>query len=303
LKKVLIFGHAGFSGSYMMRYLQSLPDLKIYGIDQIKSNIIEEYQEDLTHFDPVNRIIEQIRPDYILNLSGMNQSDDPSRLYTANVFPVIHAIRSLIGHEMHHTNLLIISSAAVYGDNCNDPLSEENQPNPVNLYGASKLAMEQLITAFGKGDKCRIKVVRTFNLIGPGLSDKLSIPSFIQRIMRASKDNADPIIKVGNLKPRRDYIDIRDAVKGYWKIVTEGKPGEIYNLGSGKSYMMEEIMDVLVSALGVRVRLETDNVLVRKNEIMNSRADISKIKSLGWLPETELEKSLRDMIELYQLGN
>ena len=302
MKRVLIFGHAGFSGFYMTRYLQTLPGITIFGVDLKKSNTIDEFQEDLTDFTGINRIIEQIRPDYIVNLSGLNHADDPAQLYAANIFPVINTIRSLNRNRFFETNLLTISSAAVYGDSGIDPITEEARVKPVNTYGASKLAMEQLVPVMSGNNKCKIMIARTFNLIGPGLSEMLSVPSFIKQLTKIGKRESDPIINVGNLKPGRDYVDIRDAVKAYWKIITGGKPGEIYNVGSGKSHKMKGILDIIIHVMGISVSVETDPNRVRKNEIMNSLADITKIKTLGWSPEIELETSIVDMIEYYQHG-
>jgi GDP-4-dehydro-6-deoxy-D-mannose reductase len=286
----------------MIRFLQQIPGISLYGADQNKSNTIHEYREDLTQFDSVNRIIEQIRPDLVINLSGLIHSDNSGRLYASNVLPVINTIQSLIRNGLSHTGFLVISSASVYGDSGVCPIPEENPAKPVNLYGASKLAMEQLLPLFGEDNKCRIMVARTFNLMGPGLAESLSIPSFIKQLIQIQKHNAEPVILTGNLTPGRDYIDVRDAVKAYWKIITEGKPGEIYNVGSGKSVKMQEILNILITLAGMEVRIETDNARVRKNEIMNSQADIRKLKGLGWSPEINIGRSLRDMMDYYQQG-
>jgi len=302
LKRVLIFGNAGFTGRYMIRYLEKNPDLKLFGADRKKSGLIDDCQVDLTDFESVNHRIMQVHPDYILNLSGLNQADDPAQLYNANVIPVINAIRSLNTNEFFDTRFLTISSAAVYGNAILNPIPEETQTKPVNFYGASKVAMEQLLSVMIRDKTCKIVVARTFNLTGPGLLDTLSIPSFIKQLIQIQRKEIPAVIKVGNLSPKRDYIDIQDAVRAYWKIVTEGKPGEIYNVGSGRSLSMQEILDMIIQKMGIEVTIETDMSRVRKNEIMNSQADIKKIKDLGWLPEIDLGKSLQDMTDFYQQG-
>lgn len=286
----------------MTRFLLNMSGLAVYGVDQKKTGAIEEYRADLADFEQINPIIKQIRPDYIINLAGLNQADNPSDLYTANVFPVIHALRSLNINGLQGTNLFLISSAAVYGDSSINPLRENAPLKPVNVYGASKLAMEQLLPVLGSTEKCRVMVARTFNLFGPGLPEKLSIPSFIKQLVAIKKGKSKPVIKVGNLEPKRDYLDIRDAVKAYWKIVTDGNPGEIYNVGTGKSVMMKEILNMLIQETGVEVTIETNSQLVRTNEIMVSVADIKKIKELGWSPEMDLKTSILDMIAYYQHG-
>ncbi len=303
MKSVLIFGHAGFSGLYMTRYLLGMQGITLTGIDQRKTGLMEEYQEDLVHFDRTDRIIGRVRPDYIINLAGLNQAEDPAHLYAANVLPVIHAIRSLHSHALSHTRLLTISSAAVYGDAGKNPVREENPVKPVNMYGASKLAMEQLLPVMSRSFSCHAMVARTFNLVGPGLPENLSIPSFIKQLIRIRNGETAAVIRVGNLEPRRDYVDINDAVKAYWKIVTEGIPGETYNVGSGKSHSMKEILDMIIREAGIVVSTETDHTRVRKVEIMSSLADISKISALGWFPEIEFIQSLKAMLEYYQRNN
>jgi GDP-4-dehydro-6-deoxy-D-mannose reductase len=300
LKRILILGHAGFSGRYMTRYLQQISGTELYGADLNTSGILHEYQANLNEFESVNRIVEQIRPDLIINLSGLVHSDNPGLLYISNVLPVINTIQSLIRNNLSGTGLLIISSAAVYGDSGLCPIKEENPVKPVNLYGSSKLAMEQLIPVYGNFHRLRITIARTFNLMGPGLAESFSIPSFIKQLIHIKNDDAEPVIRTGNLNPARDYIDIRDAVEAYWKIATNGKPGETYNVGSGQMITMQEILDNLIALAGIEVRLEKDFTRVRKNEIMNSQADIGKIKKLGWSPRIEFGKSLQDMFDYYQ---
>jgi GDP-4-dehydro-6-deoxy-D-mannose reductase len=303
LKRVLIFGNAGFTGRYMTRYLEKMPDITLFGADRIKSGLIDEVQTDLTDFESVNQLITHVHPDFILNLSGLNQANDPAQLYKANVIPVINAIQSLNNNEFFDTKFLTISSAAVYGNAINNPIAEETLVKPVNFYGASKAAMEQLLTVIIRDNTCKILVARTFNLIGPGLLDTLSIPSFIKQLIKIQRKEITPVLKVGNLSPKRDYIDIQDAVRAYWKIASEGKPGEIYNVGSGRSLSMEEILDMIIQKIGIEVTIETDKSRVRKNEIMNSQADIRKIKELEWSPEIDFRQSLQDMIDYYQQGN
>jgi GDP-4-dehydro-6-deoxy-D-mannose reductase len=286
----------------MIRYLGKISDITLIGADRIKSGLIEEYRVDLTDFDSVNQLITQVHPDYILNLSGLNQADDPAQLYSANVIPVINAIRSLNNNEFFDTKFLTISSAAVYGNAIQNPIPEESLTKPVNFYGASKVAMEQLLSVIIRDNTCKIMVARTFNLIGPGLLDTLSIPSFIRQLIQIQRKETPAVLKVGNLSPKRDYIDIQDAVRAYWKIVTEGKPGEIYNVGSGRSLSMKEILNMIIQKMGIEVTIETDIHRVRKNEILNSQADIGKIQGLGWSPEIDFGRSLLDMMDYYQKG-
>ena len=287
----------------MIRYLEKNPELKLFGADRKKSGLIDECQMDLTDFECVNNRIMQVHPDYILNLSGLNQADDPAQLYNANVIPVINAIRSLNANEFFDTRFLTISSAAVYGNAVHNPITEETQTKPVNFYGASKVAMEQLLSVMIQDKTCKIIVARTFNLMGPGILETLSIPSFIKQLIQIQRKEIPAVLKVGNLSPKRDYIDIQDAVRAYWKIASEGKPGEIYNVGSGRSLSMEKILDMIIQKTGIKVTIETDKSRVRKNEIMNSQADIRKIKELEWSPEIDFRQSLQDMMEYYQQGN
>ncbi len=302
MKKVIIFGHAGFSGSFLIDYLlTNIQDIKIIGVDKNKSKVpITEYQNDITDFNQVNTIIQKILPDYIVNLAGINYSDDPLLIYKTNVFPVINIINSLNQRQLYNTILLLISSSAIYGNTNINPISENTVPNPVNLYGLSKLAMEQLIPVLNLNNKCKIIIARTFNILGPGLPKKFSVSSFISQLINIQKSNQKPsLIKTGNLTPHRDYIDVRDAVKAYWTIITKGIPGEIYNIGSGKSIEMKKILDIIIEQLDINVKIETDISLVRKNEIMYSLADITKIRKLGWNPEIELNTSISDMIKYY----
>lgn len=302
MKKVVIFGHAGFSGSFMIDYLLNhIQEITIFGADKNKSKFpITEYQIDITNFKQVNSCIKRIQPDYIINLAGINYSNDPLMFYTINVFPVINIINSINVNHLYNATLLLISSSAIYGDTGNRPISENSYLKPLNVYGLSKLAMEQLIPILNENNKCKIVIARTFNLIGPGLHRNFSVSSFISQLIKIKNSNKKlGCLKTGNLKPHRDFIDVRDTVKAYWTILTKGEPGEIYNIGSGKSVEMKKILDIIIEQMNVKVKIETEDKLVRTNDIMYSQADITKIKNLGWKPEIDLNTSISDMIKYF----
>jgi GDP-4-dehydro-6-deoxy-D-mannose reductase len=295
VSKVLIIGHAGFTGKHLMQYLFTLPNVKLFGVDIHKSGLCEEFQINASAFEEIDPIIKGVEPNYIINLAGLNYADNPEDLYKANVFPVISIVRSLQQNKLFDTRVLIISSAAVYG-NCNIlPIKEESLLLPVNFYGTSKLAMEQVVITFIS--QIPIIIARPFNILGPGLAEKMSVPSFIKQLKAIKNGEIRNVIKTGNLEPKRDFIDIRDLVKAYWLAISKGIPGEVYNIGLGTSISMADVLRVLIESIDVKVELSIDPALVRKNEIMDSVADISKIKGLGWQPSISVKESLIEMIK------
>lgn len=135
---------------------------------------------------------------------------------------------------------------------------------------------------------------RTFNVVGRGLSPNLSIASFVNQCLQAKDGDS---IYVGNLDSKRDFIDISDAVDAYWKILCLPSCGNVYNVCSGMSYSIKELLDYLIEKSGKKINVEIKPEYVKKNDIPDSRGCMKKLsESAGWKPEHDIYKSLDKMI-------
>jgi GDP-4-dehydro-6-deoxy-D-mannose reductase len=180
----------------------------------------------------------------------------------------------------------LIGSAAEYGIVRNMPIKEDCCNNPVNYYGLSKLFQAHTARYYYNNYGINSNVLRTFNIIGKGISKNLSIGNFVDKIEKASDGDS---ITVGNLIPKRDFLHIEDVVEAYWEVLKDGKNGEIYNICSGKSIPMQDIFSALVRMSNKKLSSVVDEKLVKKDEIMDIYGDNTKIKAdTNWSPKIDV---------------
>lgn len=282
MKRVLIIGASGFTSKYLYNFINS-PDKEIFFCDLVnafdKKLLRRWYKTDFSDFKEAYRIISEINPDQIYNLAG-SFSNDFETDYRNNVLLTKNIFDSILKLNIN-TRVLIIGSAAEYGAiNIKDnPIKEDYKLNPVSIYGLTKVFQTNLMTYYFNSKKINVVMVRTFNLIGKEIHKKLFIGSLFKQISEYKEKKINKII-VGNLDNKRDYIKIEDAVKKYEIVMENGKPGEIYNVGSGKSICIKEL---LLSVLGEN-NLSMNDVEIgnfdSRYDVKDIYADISKIKNL-----------------------
>jgi GDP-4-dehydro-6-deoxy-D-mannose reductase len=146
-----------------------------------------------------------------------------------------------------------------------------------------------------------IVMVRAFNHIGPGQSPTFAIPAFAKQIAEIEKGKYEPVIYTGNLEAKRDFTDVRDIVRGYWELLGRSRSGEIYNIGSGKSYAIGDLLDRLISMSRVQIDIQIDPQKVRPVDIPELRADITKIQNdIHWQPMIDIDKTLSDTLDYWR---
>ncbi len=168
---------------------------------------------------------------------------------------------------------------------------------PITPYGASKVAASYLALQAWLGSGLETIRVRPFNHTGPGQSARFLVPALAQRIVEAERDERDEIA-VGNLDPVRDVNDVRDVVRAYRLLASDGAPGEVYNVCSGTGVSVREIAELLLAHAQRPLRLVQDPALVRPVEVPRLVGDASKLRAAtGWEPEYTLDDTLRDVLQ------
>ncbi|MEO0117482.1 MAG: GDP-mannose 4,6-dehydratase, partial [candidate division WOR-3 bacterium] len=181
------------------------------------------------------------------------------------------------------------------------PIKETNPLRPLSPYGVSKVAQDllgyQYFMSYG------IKVVRTraFNHEGPRRGEVFVTSNFCKQIAEIEKGKREPVVYVGNLEAVRDFTDVRDTVRAYYLVLLKGKPGEVYNICSGKGYKIKEILDIIISLSKVKVEVKVDPERLRPSDVMLLLGDATKIQTeLGWKPEIPIEKTLNDLLDYWR---
>jgi GDP-D-mannose dehydratase len=137
---------------------------------------------------------------------------------------------------------------------------------------------------------------------GPRRGDVFVESNFGRQVAEIEAGLRDPVIHVGDLKPRRDYSDVRDIVRGYWALLERGEPGEVYNLCSGRSWAIQQVLDLLLEQSRIKgIRVETDPARLRPSDVPVLEGDPGKIeKATGWKVEIPFERTLKDLLAYWR---
>jgi GDP-4-dehydro-6-deoxy-D-mannose reductase len=147
----------------------------------------------------------------------------------------------------------------------------------------------------------RVIRARPFNHSGPGQSRDFLLPTLIEQFAEIQGGRREPIIYLGNLGSVRDLSDVRDVVRAYRLILRDGRPGEAYNVGSGRGVSVRELFELVRREVRVEARLNVERSRVRATDIPYLVADVGKARrELGWEAKIPLEQTIREMLETAQ---
>jgi GDP-4-dehydro-6-deoxy-D-mannose reductase len=142
---------------------------------------------------------------------------------------------------------------------------------------------------------------RAFNHEGPRRGDVFVTSSFARQIVEMEVGRREPVLRVGNLTVQRDYTDVRDIVRGYWRLLEDGKPGEVYNLCSGRAWAIERVLEFLLDEAAIRPTIKPDPGRLRPSDVPVVIGDGSKIRAaVGWEPKIPFETTLRDLLAYWR---
>jgi GDP-4-dehydro-6-deoxy-D-mannose reductase len=300
--RVLVTGGNGFVGCAVTAALTARGDTAIVaGIPHAEDPCLP-----LDLRDPLSvaGVVEAAAADAVIHLAAIAfvpaATSDPLGAYDVNAMGtarVLEAVRAYAAAVGASIPVVVASTAEVYGIPRELPLVETTPLRPNNVYAASKAAAEAFafgaVRAFGMD----VRVARSFNAIGPGQHPNFVVPSFARQLA-AIAHGGDPVLRVGNLKAERDFLDVRDAAAAYLAILDHGDAGEAYNISSGTAVPIEEILRRLVTIARIGVEIREDPERMRPSEIPINLGSSAKLRDLsGWSPQIDLGRSLRDVYE------
>ena len=312
--KALVTGISGFAGSHLAEFLLN-KGYKVYGTFYDKSTFsnlngfidrITLYQCDIRNYNNLKEIIEKVKPDVIYHLAAIsfvpNSLKDPKLTFDTNLYGTLNLYQAVIEQKVN-PKILFVGSADEYGIvNKNDIPIKENCPlQPVNLYSISKASADFLSYFYFKNYNLNIIRVRPFNHIGPRQSPEFVCSSFAKQIAGIEKGLIEPIIKVGNLEAKRDFTDVRDMVRAYWLAMQKGESGDVYNICSGKTVSIKEILDKLLSMSKKNIKVKQDPKRLRSSDIPILLGDSTKFrKQTSWEQGIPFEKTLRCILDYWR---
>lgn len=230
--------------------------------------------------------------DHLVHLAGRSYVPDswktPADFYATNVVGVARATEYCRRAAAH----LVFVSSYVYGQPTRLPIDEDHPLAPGNPYALSKILAEKVCAFHAEAERLAVTIVRPFNIFGPGQRTEFLIPAVIDQIKRGVD------IRVKDIRPRRDYLFIDDLVEGLERTLRSPKGLRVFNLGSGSSYSVAEVIEMAQTIQGTRLGVQCEEA-PRQNEIADVRGDITRARTqLGWEPRVSLREGLELMLAL-----
>lgn len=316
MKKILITGISGFAGSFLAEYFTAKENCAIYGttlsinensnLSSFKNKVILR-EVNLLNKEKVTKIIEEILPEYIFHLAALSSPklsfQQPSETIINNISAQVNLLEAVREIKNYKPKILIVSSADVYGKVKREdlPINENTPLNPTNPYAVSKITQDFLGLQYYYSYGFPIIRVRPFNHIGPRQALNFVVSDFAKRIVDIEKGKIPPVIHVGELNAKRDFTDVRDMVRAYNLILERGKAGDVYNIGSGISHKIEDLLYILLSFSKEKIAIESDPELIRPADNPELVCDFTKMKEVtGWRTEITFEQSLKDTLDYWR---
>lgn len=308
--RLLITGASGFIGRNLCAYAVqqghevvgtylAQPELSVRGVPG--KGVIWEH---LSMQDPgqIARIVEKTRPDGVFHLAAQAYAKkawaDPLDTFRTNVLGTISLYEELRKHPPPQ-GVLLAASGSAYGAPTRLPISEDTPLNATNPYGVSKACQDMLSLQYALNFGLRIVRARLFGTTGPGKTGD-AMNDFARQVARIERTGRPGQINVGNLDSLRDVSDIRDVLRAMWRVFEAGNPTDPVNVGAGASVSIRHIAEILVSLAQVPIELVTEPSLFRPTDEPDNRADISRLRALGYAPEYRLERTVSDALDYWR---
>jgi nucleoside-diphosphate-sugar epimerase len=276
--KVVVTGPAGFVGGHLRVEL---------------GEAFVPYDADVLDLEGLREAVRGA--DAVVHLAAQSSVaaswEDALQSWRVNVDGTV-AVLEAVGAECPEARVLFASTCEVYGNAPRIPTPEDERIAPASPYAASKAAAELACAVSGLD----AVVARATHHEGPGRDDRFAVGSWTRQIARVEAEGGGTLL-VGDLSAERDILDVRDVCRAYRLLLDPAVPGGTYNIASGKTVTMGEVVELLVGLARVPVQVERDESRVRPADIPRLSGDASKLRAAtGWEPVIPLEQTLADTL-------
>ena len=300
--RILITGCNGFVGRHLAAELLQARH-EVFGLDVGPPSPALSFPVatgDICDPGALQRAVRGFCPDGCIHLAGIASvplcSQQPELAFRINVLGTLNVLDAL-QKKSPDARLLVVSTAQVYGFSPSSWLDETVPPQPDSQYALSKFCAETASFLRARESRLSVFAVRPVNHIGPGQTTHFVISSFASQLAAIVRGRADSRLQVGNVDSERDFLDVRDVVRGYRLLLEKGVSGECYNLASGRLIPIRHALDVLCRIAGISPTRELDPARFRPTERSLTLRCAKLQQATGWIAAIPLEQTLRDIYE------
>lgn len=312
-ERILITGGAGFVGAHVTEALRrDHSGAKIFVVarpgERASLSGVEVAVCDLTDEAAVEGMIADIAPDLVVHLAGQSSIGQASSLveqtWRVNALASFFLGAAIMRH-VPSAVMFFVSSATVYGASFRTGVLGEDAPlQPLDVYARSKVAAENMLSDLFRATG-RLVIVRPVNHSGPGQrSNDFVLPSFAAQVAAIESGRVEPCMKVGDLSRIRDFLDVRDVVDAYVRLIAIARSLNdnvtVFNVSSGAGYAIAALLEELRTLSRKDFDIEVDPERMRPSAIDIPRVicDSSSLRAAtGWSPAIPIRETIRALLE------
>jgi UDP-glucose 4-epimerase len=303
IERALVIGGAGFIGSHLVDVCLR-KGLKVWVFDNFSTgkrsflaNLPESQivEGDILDANWLDKTIQDVKPDAVFHLAAIHHiptcEEQSIHALHVNVVGTDTVLKACLQNRVHR--IVFTSTGALYDPKITTPLSENAAAKAQDIYGISKHACENLVEYYADKKGLPGIVARLFNTVGRRETNSHVVPAIFGQLSGGNRS-----IKLGNLSPRRDYIHVEDVAEALFALgnVQMSQPFEIFNVGSGKDYSVQELVNLCSEVIGEPVEVITSADLQRKVDRPNQLADSSRLqRTVNWKPDRSLKQALAEI--------
>jgi GDP-4-dehydro-6-deoxy-D-mannose reductase len=313
--RVLITGITGPVGSFLADYLLTLPDVEVHAFKRWRSDPrpiqqlfgrVTFHEGDIEDPFAIAAAVRAAAPDRVYHLAAQSYPsaswDAPITTLRTNVEGTVNILEAVRAH-VPSARVHIAGSSAEYGFVTPDevPIPETRSLRPASPYGVSKVTQELLGLQYRDSYGLHVVVTRSFNHVGPRQGDRCSIQTFCQQMALIEAGRQPPTLLVGNLEARRDFTHVTDVARALWLLLDRGAPGTVYNLCSGVTTRIGDIVELVRARGRAAVEMQVDPARLRPSDEPILLGDNARLRrDTGWSPQIGMAQIVDELLEYWR---